>query len=95
MLGIRRTVTLRLPQTWRHRPPGTPLVVALALWACVMLITGAVLVPLVGWGPLAPLGLALLAALLVVCWAVCVPFERAQSEWRRTVDNASKEERRS
>lgn len=92
MLDIRRAVALHLPQTWRHLP-GTPLVVALALWACVMLITGAVLVPYVGWGPLVPLGLALLAALLVVCWAVCVPFERAQSEWRRTVNNASKETR--
>ncbi|MHB8867280.1 MAG: hypothetical protein ACYC6T_10240 [Thermoleophilia bacterium] len=93
MLDIRRTVTLRLPQTWRHLPPGTPLVMALALWACVMLVTGAVLAPLVGWRPLAPLGFALLAALLMACWAVCAPFERAQNEWRRTVNNASKETR--
>ncbi len=92
MFDIRRTLAPRLPR-FSQRLPATPLVVALALWACVMLIVAAILVPRAGWRLVAPLGLALLAALLVVCWAVCVPFERAQQQWRRTVSNASKETR--
>lgn len=92
MLDIRRTFAARLPRLTQHLP-GTPLVAALALWVCVMLIAAAILVPRAGWGVMAPVGLAVLAALLVLCWVVCVPFERAQREWRRTVDNASKETR--
>lgn len=92
MLDIGRTLAARLPRLAQHLP-GTPLVVALALWACVMLIVASILVPRVGWGLVAPLALALLVALLVLCWVVCVPFERAQREWRRIVDNASKETR--
>ncbi len=90
MFHISRAFTRRLARAPRSLL-ATPLVVALALWACVMLIAGAVLVPLAGWGLMAPVGLIVLTALLVVCWAVCVPFERAQREWRTTVNNASKE----
>lgn len=87
MLAAKRIFARYMPRGSKHLA-ATPLVVALGLWVCVMVITAAILVPWTGWGLIAPLGLALLVALLAVCWAICVPFERAQQEWRRTVAGA-------
>jgi fatty acid desaturase len=73
----------------RLRPNGTALGIALAVWACVMVPVMAVVLPLAGWGVLAPIAVGLLVGLLFVCTLLCRPLRQAEERWANAVNEAA------
>ncbi len=75
------------PSGQRGSRVGTPLMVAIVVWICVMALVGAVTAPLFGWRAVLVIGPVLLALILAACWLLCVPYERARTQW----DSAARE----
>jgi len=50
---------------------GTPLLLALAVWACTLPFIGLLILPTLGLGVAATVALIVLVLLLAICWAVC------------------------
>ncbi|MCZ7665313.1 MAG: hypothetical protein M5U22_21360 [Thermoleophilia bacterium] len=69
---------------------GTPLMVATIVWICVMAVVGAVTAPLFGWRAVFVIGPVLLALIIAACWLLCVPYERARTQWDSAVREAAR-----
>jgi hypothetical protein len=63
---------------------------ALGLWLCLGLLLVAFGLPVLGWPALFVVDAALLVGLLIICFVLCRPAERAREEWQRTVAEASR-----
>lgn len=50
---------------------GTPLLLALAVWACTLPFIGLLIVPTLGLGLATTVAAVVLVLLLAICWAVC------------------------
>lgn len=55
----------------RQADRGTPLLLALAVWACTLPFIGLLILPTLGLGAAAMVATIALIALLAICWAVC------------------------
>lgn len=57
---------------WNHQADrGTPLLLALAVWACTLPFIGLLIVPALGFGVAATVAAIALVVILAICWAVC------------------------
>jgi fatty acid desaturase len=52
-------------------PRDTPVILALFVWVCTLPLVGLLVVPFFGWGVGIMVAVALLIAILIMCWLLC------------------------